>query len=220
MRKKITLFVAATMMVFALTACSKNESKEEITTPVETTTQAPETTEAPTTEPETTTAAQTGNNEIASAVDVLSNVWATYAEDEMFFAMGGDYENMVDNAPGKFNYENPDNLFGLLHLPEDAASYMDDAASLIHGMNANTFTSGAFHLAAGADKDAFVTLVKDSIANTQWMCGFPEILVVFSVNDEYVVYALGNADIVNNFKDKMTNVYGDGAVVLAEENIG
>ena len=43
---------------------------------------------------------------VSAPVDVLNTVWGTYGDDEKFFAMGGDYDNMVDSAPGAVDYTN------------------------------------------------------------------------------------------------------------------
>ena len=40
---------------------------------------------------------------VEAPVDILSTVWSSYAEEEKFFAMGGDMNNIVDNAPGAFD---------------------------------------------------------------------------------------------------------------------
>ena len=43
--------------------------------------------------------------EVADSADVLNKVVSTYAEDEKFFAMGGDFTNPVDNAAGIYSLE-------------------------------------------------------------------------------------------------------------------
>ena len=44
-----------------------------------------------------------GAVEIADATEILTTVWGTYAEDEMFAAVGGDSENMSMEGPAKFD---------------------------------------------------------------------------------------------------------------------
>ena len=44
-------------------------------------------------------------------------------------------------------------------------------------------------------------------------------MVIFKVNGEYIVSVFGNAEIIDNFKTKLMEVYGESAVVVAEENI-
>lgn len=153
------------------------------------------------------------------SVAILSDVWNTYAEDEKFAVMGGDFENMVDGAPGAFDVTNIENMSGTFQIPADIAGNIDEGASLVHAMNANTFTGAALHLSDVSQMEAFTTSLKDGIMGTQWMCGFPDTLVIFTVNNEYVVYAYGNAEAIDNFKNKVTEVYGENAVLVAEESL-
>ena len=78
----------------------------------------------------------------ADSLALLTKVWDSYTDDEKFPAAGGDYETSVDDAPGAFDPSNADNLNFLLTVPTEDASLIDDAASLMHMMNANTFTCG------------------------------------------------------------------------------
>ena len=69
-----------------------------------------------------------------------------------------------------------------LGLPETAK--VDQAASLVHMMNQNTFTAAAYHCTD--DADALATALRDNIQQRQWMCGFPDKVAV-AVVGEYVV---------------------------------
>ena len=144
-----------------------------------------------------------------------TKVWDSYTDDEKFPAAGGDYETSVDDAPGAFDPSNADNLNFLLTVPTEDASLIDDAASLMHMMNANTFTCGAFHITSKDDVDTVAQDLRDAIQSKQWMCGFPDKLVVFTY-DRYVVALYGNEDLVNTFRDKLTAAYGDAVVAYDE----
>ena len=90
----------------------------------------------------------------------------------------------------------------------------------MHAMNANTFTSAAFHLTDAKSAETFSTSLKDSITSTQWMCGIPEKLVMYTINGgEYVVYAVGAADLIDNFSAKLVAAYGEAAVETVNEAI-
>lgn len=154
-----------------------------------------------------------------SAVEILDKVWATYGDDEKFAAIGGDMSNPVDNAPGKFDHTVAENLDGSLAFPADSASLIDDCASLIHMMNANTFTGAAYHVTDAAQMKTLTTAIKDNVLNRQWMCGFPETLIIVQVGEDYVVTAFGNGEIVETFKTKLTAQYPE-ASILVEEAIG
>ncbi len=154
-----------------------------------------------------------------AGVEILTNIWNAFAEEEKFPAMGGDYDVMVDGAPGAFNVANTDNLTAMLYVPADLADDIDAGASLFHGMNLNTFTGAALHLTDASNAEAFTSALKENILGTQWMCGFPDTLVIFTVNEEYVVYAFGNVDAIATFKAKVAEVYGENAILVAEENL-
>ncbi|MBR4027520.1 MAG: hypothetical protein IKJ01_08230 [Lachnospiraceae bacterium] len=155
--------------------------------------------------------------EIADATELLTKVWATYGEDEKFMAMGGDYNNIVDGAPGKCDVADAETLRSMLCFPTASVENIDDAASLIHGMMANNFTAGAYHVKDAGNVEAIVTALKDEMVANQWMCGIPEKLCIATVGDDYVVAVFGAGDIIETFKTKLTDVYGDAVAVVAEQ---
>ena len=158
--------------------------------------------------------------DVASSADALNKVISTYAEDEKFFAMGGDMTNPVDGAAGIYSLEDKEGMAATLHISEDLIGQIDEAASYMHAMNANTFTGAAFHLTDAKSAETFTASLKDSITSTQWMCGIPEKLVMYSINGgEYVVYAVGAADLLDNFSAKLVAVYGEAAVEVVNEAI-
>ena len=166
-----------------------------------------------------------GNNEPevvvpASALEILENIWAQYGDDEKFFAMGGDFANPVDNAPGNFSLEVPEDAAGLLHLPVEQAANLDQAASLIHAMNTNTFTSAAYHVVKGQDVNAIATAIRDNVQSAQWMCGFPEKLIIAVIGGEYILMAFGVNDAMTPFEAKLSAAYPDAAIAYNEAITG
>ena len=153
---------------------------------------------------------------VEAPIDILNTVWASYGEAETFFAMGGDYNNMVENAPGVVDVTDTATLQDLLTCPEHAAGMIDGVASLIHAMNANTFTGAAYHIADGKNADEFITAMQDSIASKQWVCGTPEQLLIAKLSADYVVVAYGAADLVNTFSAKLTAAYATTEAVVNE----
>ena len=89
--------------------------------------------------------AASGDIGVDSAKALLDTVWSSYSEDEKFPAAGGDFseENMTDGAPGAYSVADASELDRVFGLPEADGAQVDDAASLQHMMNANTFTCGA-----------------------------------------------------------------------------
>ena len=189
--KKLIAFLLASVMLLSLAACA---AKAEDTNP-------------PAAEEET----------IADALTLLNTVWASYSEDEKFPAAGGDYseENMTDGAPGKVGLDDPSSVEYLLSIPAADVEKADDAASLTHMMNGNTFTCGALRLKDAGELETTAKDVKDYIMAKQWMCGFPDKLIVVSVGN-YIVECFGAEDLVNTFRDKLAAAYPSANVITDE----
>ena len=153
----------------------------------------------------------------ADSLELLTKVWDSYTDDEKFSAVGGDYDHSVDDAPGAFDISQAENVEYMLTLPQDKVSLIDGAASLMHMMNANTFTCGAFHPAKAEDADTLAQTLRDSIQGKQWMCGFPDKLVVAKVGG-YVVSFYGDQDLVNTFRDKLSAAW-EGTEIVFDEAI-
>lgn len=156
--------------------------------------------------------------EVADAAELLTNVWNTYEEADKFPIGGGDYENMVSDVPGKFDVSKAEDMDSMLGFPAGSVAQIDDAASMLHMMNANTFTAGAYHISDSGEVQAVADALKDNIVNRQWICGFPDTLIVASVGNEYVVSAFGNAEIIETFKTKLQAEY-EMTEILHEENL-
>ena len=151
---------------------------------------------------------------IADSLELLNTVWNSYADDEKFSAAGGDMseENMTMDAPGNYSLDDADAIDAALGLPASSLDKIDNAASLVHMMNANTFTCGAFRVKDQNDISALASEMKNNIMARQWMCGFPDKLVIVSV-DSYIVSFFGNEEIIDQFKDKLTDVYPTASVI-------
>lgn len=167
-----------------------------------------------------------GNNEninvdnIKSPLELLSAVWNIYAENDRFSAIGGggsEADEHVMGKPGKFNTNSTEALDSTLGMPASSALMIDDAASLMHMMNANTFTCGTFHVSNQKNVNTVAQSLKDNILKRQWTCGFPEKLVVIVVGD-YVISAFGNESLIGTFKSNVLAVYSSASLIY-EENI-
>ncbi len=154
---------------------------------------------------------------IADAKELLTTVWAAHGDDEKFATFGGDMDeaNMTQDAPGNFGIADAEVLDAMLGYPAAEVGKIDGAASLIHMMNANTFTAGAYHVVNADDVAAVADALQENIANRQWMCGFPDKMVIVTVED-YVVAMFGAAELVDNFNAKLTAAYTAAEVVCDE----
>ena len=158
--------------------------------------------------------------EFTDTADVINKVVDTYTEENKFFAVGGDINTPVDGKAGLMNLADTEVVNSMLHTNDELLADVDEVASFVHAMNANTFTSGAFKLKSAGDAESFAASLKESVLATQWMCGFPEKIVIVNVNGgDYVVYAIGNGEAVDYFKTQLTTVMGESAVVVTEEAV-
>lgn len=191
MKKIITLFLAA-VMIFTLSGCgSRKDTPEE---------------------------SQDDGSAYAESLDVLSEIMKVYAEDDLFSIYGGDQENAVMDAPGKFDISKTEELEMTLGLPEELSAEIDDAASMVHMMNANTFTGAVYHLKDGTDINTFADSVKSNIMAKQWICGQPDTLIIIDAGGNYVLTAYGNAELIEVFKNNALSAL-DGAQVITEAPI-
>ena len=192
--KKILALLLAAVMVLSMAACGNNANTDE--------TQATEATET-----------------AASALEILETIWAKYGEDEKFAIIGGNMESAVDGAPGNYDMAYAENLTYNLLVPADQLASVDQAATMIHMMNANTFTCGVVHLTEGTDVAAFANTMRDAVQGNQWMCGFPETLVIATIGN-YVLVAFGVNDAMTPFQTHFAEAYPNANVLFNEAIAG
>ena len=192
--KKILALLLAAVMVLSMAACGNNANTDE--------TQATEATET-----------------AASALEILETIWAKYGEDEKFAIIGGNMESAVDGAPGNYDMAYAENLTYNLLVPADQLASVDQAATMIHMMNANTFTCGVVHLTEGTDVAAFANTMRDAVQGNRWMCGFPETLVIATIGN-YVLVAFGINDAMNPFQTHFAEAYPNANVLFNEAIAG
>ena len=162
-------------------------------------------------------AAEVTGPSVADAKELLTKVWDVHADEEKFATAGGDFaeENMTMDAPGKFGIADLEAIQAMLLIPADSVALIDDAASLMHMMNANTFTCAAFHVVDEANVAVLADTMKGVISQNQWMCGFPDKFTIITVGN-YVISIFGNEQLVDTFKTHTTEVYESANVVYDE----
>ena len=224
MKKLIVLLLAASMTA-SLTACGGSSTQgstaanteASVESGIASETAAPEETVAESLSETETAAGETGTDSSESISSpeaaLLSSIYNAFAEDQKFPIGGGDSANLVMDAPGAFDITNVEELESSLGFPSSQAANIDGAASMIHMMNANTFTGAAYHLIDGADADAFAEAVKETVLAKQWICGMPDTLVILSA-DGYIITAYGNAELIENFKTTALSAVSGSEVIL------
>lgn len=200
---------------------SPEETEQPEETPEQTETPAPTQTPVqptPAPVPDPTPAPTETPSSSGSAVDILNAAWNGMSDDDKFPSVGGDFSeaNMVSDAPGKYALTDSAEADRTLGLPTDWFDKVDDAASLIHMMNTNTFTCGAFHAASADDAASLAAALKTNILARRWMCGFPDKVVILTA-DEYVISIFGYTDLVDTFAAQL--VANAGASIVSDDPI-
>ena len=181
--KKILAFILAAVMVLSLAACADKGSEGGATSP---------------------SGAQ--KDQPKSALEILEKVWSKYSTDEKFPATGGSEKHMKEDKPGKFDVSDAEALDFELGFPKANASEIDDAASLMHMLNQNNFSCGVYHVKESGNAEALAGKIKENILARQWLCGFPEKLVILTVGD-YVVSVFGAGELTDTFTAKLSAEY-------------
>ena len=181
--KKILALLLAAVMVLSLAACTNKGSEGGATSP---------------------SGAQT--NQPKSALEILEKVWSKYSADEKFPATGGSEKHMKEDMPGKFDVSDAEALDFELGFPKANASEIDDAASLMHMLNQNNFSCGVYHVKDSGNVEALAGKIKENILARQWLCGFPEKLVILTIGD-YIVSVFGAGELTDTFIAKLSAEY-------------
>lgn len=183
MMKKIVAIALAAVLLLSFAACAKQNGENGTTTP-----------------------SDTSKGQAKNALEILEKVWSKYSTDEKFPATGGSEKHMKEDKPGKFDVSDAEALDFELGFPKANASEIDDAASLMHMLNQNNFSCGVFHVKNSGDTAALAGKIRDNILNRQWLCGFPEKLVILTVGD-YIVSVFGAAELTDTFTAKLSAEY-------------
>lgn len=195
MKKLIAMLLALTL-VLSFAACGRTNDAQE-----------------PAAEPE---ASETVEAE--SALAVLETVYALYTDAEKFPIMGGNPEGGIMDQPGVWDPALLENLTYTTQLPMEQVENVAEAATMIHMMNANTFTAAVYGLAEGVDAAAFAQAMVEAVHNAQWMCGIPEQLEVALVGG-YVLVAYGHGDAMTPFRAHLAEAFAGAETVFSGEAV-
>ena len=181
--KKIIALALAAVFVLSFAACAKQNGESGTTTP-----------------------SDVPKGQVKSALEILEKVWSKYSTDEKFPATGGSEKHMKEDMPGKFDVSDAEALDFELGFPKANASEIDDAASLMHMLNQNNFSCGVYHVKGSGNAEALAGKIKENILARQWLCGFPEKLVILTVGD-YIVSVFGAKELTDTFTAKLSAEY-------------
>lgn len=200
--KKLLAIVLAALLLLSLAACAtKGDATNDTTVPD---TAVPDTTTA---EPEKT----------VDPLALLTTVWNAYPEEDRFSAIGGDIGsgNTKEDEPGVFSVTDLDEVDRNLGYPSARGDCLEAAASLVHMLNSNTFTAGAYQIKSGTDMDALAKDLAENIQSRQWICGFPDRLLVAYVGN-CLIGVFGAEDLVQTFETQLTAAYANVVIVSTD----
>ena len=209
--KKVLAFIGVAVLAFGATACGNTVDDNNVSIGAD----AVEPDDALTGN-DTENQAGSNDNQSGAAVELTDSlqaftaIWDSYGDNDIFAAVGGDYSSMVDGAPGKCDVSDTDCLVNMFYIPENLTGSVDDMASLLHMMNANTYTGVILHTTS---PEGFADALKDNISSINWVCGFPDRLVVADLSGGYFAYAFGEASIMETYVSKLQAAFPSAKLV-------
>lgn len=200
--KKIVSVMMALAMLLSLTACGGNAAQETV-----------------------------GVETPASALEVLENTWAKFPEEEKFAIYGGSMEThnakmledefyLPASQPETYDMAYAEGLSYSLYIPAESVASVEEAATMTHMMNANTFSAGVIRLSADADVKALGDTMKDVLMNNMWICGTPEQLLIAVFGGNYMLISFGVNDAMNPFVTHFTEAYPAAQILYNEPITG
>ena len=223
--KKLFAMILCLVMVLSLVACGETPETTEATATEPTTTTEEPTTTTEATEEVTTESTTEATEEVilgsaTDAVEVLKAVMNGYntthaGTDFELHVVGGGYENSNWEGPDVVPAADTAYMGDVLLVPEAELANIEATASAMHSMMINNFCAGAYNLVEGADVAAFATAMQAAIQGNQWVCGFPEQLVIADVGG-CVIVVYGNGQIVEKFSTAISETYPSTTVLVNE----
>ena len=138
-----------------------------------------------------------------TALEILDYAWVGMGAENQPASYGGHISAEYMGGPNTYELAYAEDLAATLLLPEDQMDVVIDAATVVHMMNANSMTVGVLKLREGTDVKAFADATVQRISGNQWMCGFPEKLVVIQVHENFLLVGYGLAELIDPMVDGM-----------------
>lgn len=169
----------------------------------------------------------TGKITITDAKDVLVKVWDKYEDkdtdnnmyNDKFPILGGHFESYTEDAPGAYDITKTADLEKSFCFPAEKISLVDDVATMVHLMHANTFSASVYHVTDALNVNEVVNAIEDCVVRNQWLDGDPDDLVIVTIGEDYVLVAFGEDDLIDYFRAGIKTVYGDMAKVVVQRDI-
>ena len=159
---------------------------------------------------------QQNSQEQNSSVVILQKIWDRFSEQERFSTYGGDVELGITDAPGTLSVKNSEELFARYQFPESQLAAIDEAASMVHMMNSNLFTTAVVKLSKDGDMKQLHEAWRDSIQQTRWIYKQPDKLLLADVDGVHMLMVYGNVDLMKLFTDKLMQEYPEAKVLYEQ----
>lgn len=218
MKKKLAIMLL-TVMAVSLVACGSQDdtnTNDNVNneTNVESTEEATDEVQSEVTNEGDVTVDENMGTEGATALNVIETFWPGFLA-EMEVVFGGP----ADGYFGYTTYEKTtaEDMDAMIAFPVSEYDKVGDVAYAMHMMNANNLTAVVCNLNNAEDAQTVADAIKDNVMNRQWICGFPEKVIVYSF-DGGVFYAFGNGQAIDGLSTSFAAAY-ENATLLYEENL-
>lgn len=162
--KKILGSLLACTLFMGLAGCSSDTSDSSSSTT---------SSDSQTTETTTTTTSY------ADAQQLLMAAWDEDTDENKPTSIGGLDAEMVSDLPAALNLEDEETLETTLAVTADLIENSESAASIMNAMMANYLTASVWQLTSDADIDSIAKGVNEKIKDSKWLCGTPEVYVIY-----------------------------------------
>ena len=139
----------------------------------------------------------------STALDLLDPIWMGLGGEHQPAAYGGHFSEEYTSGPATYELTYVDDLAATLLLPTDKLDSIEDAATVVHMLNANSMTVGVVKLKEGTDVQAFADATADRIVNNRWMCGFPERMAIVQIHENFLFIGYGLFDMIDPMVENM-----------------
>lgn len=150
------------------------------------------------------------------ALTILENTWFNFCQYTEIPVFGGDYDNVVDGAPGLST--NEDYLLYTMLVPQQEVGQITGAATVTHAMMGNNFTCGVYSMEQ--DPYMFADAMAEAILSNQWMCGMPEELVIMVIDNTYVLVCYGIRDFTEPLAECVAGLYPTAEILYHQPITG
>jgi len=142
----------------------------------------------------------------------LQNIWDAYLSDyDSFYAVGGDPDYRLDDAPALHDTYYRENLMGTYKVPEEWLDSIEKVATFTDGYVANDFCSAVYVLdneLSDFQVEDFMSAMGQNLLNTDWEGYTPGRILVGLIEDGCVLVAFGTEERIVSFANAARGAYG------------